>query len=282
MLTEALRTGLFLRKTPLADGPGAPGCWLGGRPTLPPELQWPIYDGAGPERRVPMHFLAQIDLSKLPDFPDRPEMPHHGTLFFFLDPVFAPVFGYREGGSRVLYYPDDVSTFPEQAPPPGLPVDVAQYDACSFTYAGNPTREYRRWNFTFEPWQQYNERAFQDQAFIRAAFDRNYQSQLEMEARTASDRVEEEQRQDLRQSSHYQQNTMFLGARLDLGSAPDHLNGVDVRQEDFLCLLIVDHDGGADMGFCVGDYDTMKFYVPAKDLAEGDFSRVFMLGGGND
>lgn len=41
LLLQARQLGILLLKTPHADGPGVPGCWLGGEPTLPPEIDWP-------------------------------------------------------------------------------------------------------------------------------------------------------------------------------------------------------------------------------------------------
>ena len=38
---------------------------LGGRPTLPPDIEWPRHGQVG----TPLHFLAQIDLSTLPRTP---------------------------------------------------------------------------------------------------------------------------------------------------------------------------------------------------------------------
>jgi uncharacterized protein YwqG len=61
---------------------------LGGRPTLPADIQWPRHGQAG----TPLHFLAQIDLSTLPatpldGAPDAQSLPKRGLLFFFADMV---------------------------------------------------------------------------------------------------------------------------------------------------------------------------------------------------
>jgi hypothetical protein len=49
---------------------------LGGRPSLPGELEWPRTDSG-----TPLHFLAQIDCSELP--PTAGVLPDSGILFFF-------------------------------------------------------------------------------------------------------------------------------------------------------------------------------------------------------
>jgi uncharacterized protein YwqG len=61
---------------------------LGGLPTLPSEIEWPRQGEAG----TPLHFLAQIDLSRLPPTPlkgarNASTLPKNGLLFFFADMV---------------------------------------------------------------------------------------------------------------------------------------------------------------------------------------------------
>ena len=61
---------------------------LGGRPTLPPDIQWPRHGYTG----TPLHFLAQIDLSSLPPTPlqndlEAHTLPKRGLLLFFADMV---------------------------------------------------------------------------------------------------------------------------------------------------------------------------------------------------
>ena len=73
-LYQSRRPGVMLIKTAKTEGHGASGCWLGGEPTLPPEIEWPWYEMDG-EPTVPMHFLAQLDLSQVPAIWTVPEMP---------------------------------------------------------------------------------------------------------------------------------------------------------------------------------------------------------------
>jgi uncharacterized protein YwqG len=53
---------------------------FGGFPRLPPDAVWPVSAFSG----LPMHFLAEIDLSSLPDFEDRALLPAEGALYFFI------------------------------------------------------------------------------------------------------------------------------------------------------------------------------------------------------
>lgn len=58
----------------------------GGLPSLPDGVEWPVNG----ETSVPLHFMAQIDLSALPstplqDCPFKTPLPREGMLFFFFD-----------------------------------------------------------------------------------------------------------------------------------------------------------------------------------------------------
>lgn len=69
---------------------------LGGLPTLPPGTAWPRQLEAG----TPLHFLAQIDLSRLPSTPldaAGPTLPKRGMLFFFADMVEEMLWGDNGG-----------------------------------------------------------------------------------------------------------------------------------------------------------------------------------------
>src|SRR5215467_1666014 len=61
---------------------------LGGLPALPADLAWPRHGESG----APLHFLAQVDLSRLPPTPldgaaNAASLPNSGLLFFFADMV---------------------------------------------------------------------------------------------------------------------------------------------------------------------------------------------------
>jgi len=95
---------------------------LGGRPTLPPDIEWPGHGQAG----TPLHFLAQIDLSTLPrtplhNAPAEPTLPKRGLLFFFADMVEEMLWGENGGPfatTRVIFAKQ---TGPERAPPDDTP-----------------------------------------------------------------------------------------------------------------------------------------------------------------
>lgn len=114
-LFRARRLGILLNKTAEPDGPGAPGCWLGGDPTLPPEIDWPHTEAPSTEWGVaPLQFMAQINLAHLPRLASHAEMPRSGTLFFFFSSLFE--WGAYARG-KVIFAPGEVSHHPARKRP---------------------------------------------------------------------------------------------------------------------------------------------------------------------
>lgn len=74
---------------------------IGGRPDLPPETEWPDFEGFW------LSFIAQINLAELRPSPVARELPATGVLSFFcIHDEEIPEGQYEEGSFRVLYHPD--------------------------------------------------------------------------------------------------------------------------------------------------------------------------------
>jgi len=72
---------------------------LGGRPNLPKEIPWPVW-----QEHQPLSFIAQLDLAELPAVRGL-ALPRSGSLFFFYDSDAQPA-GYDpkdKGGAQVFY-----------------------------------------------------------------------------------------------------------------------------------------------------------------------------------
>jgi uncharacterized protein YwqG len=95
---------------------------VGGLPALPPEIEWPRQS----QSNSPLHFLAQIDLSRLPSTPldsapNAPTLPNSGVLFFFADMVEEMLWNYNGGPfatTRVIFANQ---AGPERTPPDDIP-----------------------------------------------------------------------------------------------------------------------------------------------------------------
>jgi uncharacterized protein YwqG len=115
--------------------------YFGGGPRLPPDVDWPTkigQDEAGKQIEEALTFIAQFDLSELPDCSSLTALPSFGTIFFF---------GRHKTG-RVLYSPENTANFPVKAQPPSLPSLWSWHynwldHICSGTY--QIPRSYRKW-----------------------------------------------------------------------------------------------------------------------------------------
>lgn len=148
---EMRRPALLLSKMPTRDTPGAPGCWLGGLPSMPPEIEWPWCRHQG-KAVVPMHFVAQIDLSQVPHVPSFPKMPETGTLFFFMTKAAHHALYDPETLCKVVHVAGEVSKC-QPREMPEMP-DFKEYqepDAWAQYYEGVTKGPLSRWNIDFFP-----------------------------------------------------------------------------------------------------------------------------------
>lgn len=108
LLKGILVPAVFISKMPIGETNGTPGCWLGGQPTLPTQVDWPwVQKEGGPS--YPMHFIAQFDLAQLPTSGAQTGLPEFGTLFFFASYAEDVELG---GFSSVIYLEEDVANVP--------------------------------------------------------------------------------------------------------------------------------------------------------------------------
>ncbi|MEM1276887.1 MAG: DUF1963 domain-containing protein [Pseudomonadota bacterium] len=179
VLAKACRTGILLNKTRHQDDPGTPGSWIGGKPTLPADIDWPWDDSD----TVPLHFLAQIDLRYLPRLHEHPDMPNSGTLFFFCDPIFQQFLNHGRSGHKVVFVDDDLSdqSFRDMPRIPdvrGLPVSR------TIGSAFDPKQDYKRWNFDYQLFEAFYWSNDLDHWSQRAILNANIETYETLEAQT--------------------------------------------------------------------------------------------------
>lgn len=95
------------------DSPSSSQSQIGGRPTLPPEIEWPRRDG------LPLAFIAQIDLASQPRALVDDGFPEDGMLLFFYD-ANQSTWGFdpKDAGSFAVIHIDAPGrTAPSQWPP---------------------------------------------------------------------------------------------------------------------------------------------------------------------
>jgi Domain of unknown function (DUF1963) len=114
---EGERSAVLVRRSDLPVPLKHPArSYFGGLPKLPPGFDWPRAEGVE-EDPVALTFIAQIDLTEVPNVERRRLLPKTGTLYFFCSSVFE---GEGAPPCRVLYHAAKTDALPERAPPPDL------------------------------------------------------------------------------------------------------------------------------------------------------------------
>jgi uncharacterized protein YwqG len=93
---------------------------LGGRPNLPKDIPWPVW-----QEEQPLSFIAQLDLATLPAVRGVP-LPKSGSLFFFYDADEQP-WGFDpkdKGCAQVIYVPSSLAANRPRAPHRDLDEEV--------------------------------------------------------------------------------------------------------------------------------------------------------------
>ena len=93
---------------------------LGGRPNLPKEIRWPVWQDG-----FPLSFIAQLDLATLPPLRGLP-LPKTGSLFFFYDAETQP-WGFdpkERACAQVIYSPSPLTENSPRAPHRDLDEEV--------------------------------------------------------------------------------------------------------------------------------------------------------------
>lgn len=260
-IADATSQSLFLRKVPGATRLGEPGCWLGVRPTLPPDIEWPIsvFERSPDVPDVRMHFVAQIDLAALADWPGLPVRPASGTLFLFLDTIFAPTLGAERGGATVIYWPEDVSGFAERQAP-AIP-DVTDHEWVSIWYRDNPVSEYTRRAVTFEPMAYPDEIVCDRAGLWKEAVDAILTEQKRLAKLVAH---------EIKGPALVFDSPQFAINRMFGDVVPES----DLPREDWVTLLLVEHDD--DLNFTYGDCEPVRFCIERSALAAGRFENVVL------
>lgn len=244
-MDEVKEQAVLLHRTIPREKAGAPGCWLGGLPTLPDEIAWPYY------KNTPMHFIAQLNLASLPALGTY-DVPKTGTMFFFHDTIVYPVSENSIEGTRVIYIDDDVSKFPRR-PYPKFP-KIDKKDA-AFWYEGK--HGYKYWPIfpvvidTYPSWLEDVDVEILD--LYRDKCDLAFGAQIE---RLKHLTVPHEA-SPLNSYSKHQW----------LGAMPDE------EYSRTVLLLTVDCDDG--IGLTYGDCETISFTMNLADLKARNFDRVY-------
>ena len=86
------------------------GSKIGGKPFLPADFQWPVFNWEGEER--PLSFFCQLNLAEFAPFDQEHQLPDHGLLSFFYEcESFRWGFDPADQGAAKVYYFEDTAGF---------------------------------------------------------------------------------------------------------------------------------------------------------------------------
>ena len=220
---------------------------------------------------IPLHFVAQIDLSALPWQPSLPKMPRDGTLLFFVDLVYGPRDEFGSGSFAVLHLTEDLSDCAPRQMPDGLPDPETDPEA-SMSYRDFPTAGLQHWPFTVEPRVSYDRHAVSGEMVARQLDDLNFD-----EVRRLEDLCEADWRNgddNPQQNSGFSQHSMFAGP----SSPVQVVSGKTTFLTDAIPLLSVQDDPDIGTYLDLGDFD-LVFWIEEAALERGDFAKVWVLEG---
>lgn len=247
---EALDLLLAQQRPALQLVPAASAGWsqVGGQPTLPDDMAWPM----GCE--APMAFLVQLDLAEIPAVPVvLPGLPTTGCLYFFYDPDLSPdALNRGEGPGWQVIHLTQRPVAPPRDTPDALPDDLRFAAAAVGFRAIRTVPSFERigvdWSRladdNFDRFDELRDGAYGEHAFHQIG---GYPANIQ------DDTMEEE----------CQRAAESLFRRTGLAPAGWRL------------LLQVGSD--ETLGMMWGDGGNIYFWIHEEDLAQGDFSRVWAV-----
>lgn len=263
-LRDARRDAVHLKKTSTCQGAGAPGCWFGGKPQLPENIPWPVFQSIE-GYALPMQFFAQLNLAAMPLLDNVPELPRSGSLFFFVDLVLGDLNGWQPGSSKVIYVTQEVGDLPEREMPclPDLsgldehPDEIWWHSQEPDEIQSEmPQGYFRKWPLTLDTVRfidryQHRNRSFQD-----AAVKIEDQDFLRINRPIARNPwVSQGENRPLQPATHMMFDTLKL------------------HYQDRISLLVLDDDGDLGMSFY---RNPIRFEIERSDLAAGDFENAIV------
>jgi uncharacterized protein YwqG len=230
---------------------------LGGRPNLPKDIPWPVW-----QNEQPLAFIAQLDLAALPAIENLP-LPRSGSLFFFYDADELP-WGFDpkdKGCARVIYSSALLASSSPRAPHPdldeearfkGLALDAAR----EISLPGRNSGILREFQVTKAEFQAYWKLI--DPLGTRAHRMGGHPDEIQG---------------DLRLEAQLVSNGIYCGD--GRGYKQGRERGLDAGAHDWLLLLQVDSEERAGMTW--GDEGRLYFMIRKDDLQQSRFGNVWLI-----
>lgn len=266
MLDCARMPSILVVKTPAQDLPGAPGCWLGGAPTLPIEIDWPwtVFPiDREPQRLNPMNFVGQFDLTQLPRVESMPDLPVSGTMFFFVDFVRHVEQHETCKTYAVIYVEDDVSHIPPR-PHPNWPTDFEPHHE-TYWWHENPATSFERWNVTFQTYNDYDYERFPNAAYWQYAINKSIEASEQLRRRAHRD-----QQPQMPQGRF--EDLQKFGKRRKEEPLQHRFFGPSLLHSDAQAIRLLSIQTDSDLGF---SSERLGFFIQPDDLTARRFNKAY-------
>lgn len=247
----------------LAASPGG-HTYLGGKPELPANSEWPTWKGN------PLGFLAQLDLNAAPKESWPKWMPTTGRLLFFYD-AEQSTWGFDPsdlGSWRVIHVAGEEGLSAREAPS-SLPSHAIRSRKPLKFVAGLSVPSWERivgqghTNLTSD--EETKVEAFLDRAHARATALGPQHQLFGLPAPIQGDEMELE--------CQLASNGLYVGD----ATGYQHPRRFELEEgaTDWELLLQLDSDDDADMMW--GDAGALYFWIRKQDAEKADFSKVWMV-----
>jgi uncharacterized protein YwqG len=232
---------------------------LGGRPSLPPGVAWPRWNG------VPLAFLAQIDLAETPRDAPRQGLPDSGCLwFFYVADQSTWGFDPADAGSWQVVYATQRPRDEPASPPTDLPED-ALIGEVRLTFRRIDTLpSAERAGVDIEPFEEDDFEALD--AATAAPFEGRPRHQM-------GGYPGPQQGDAMELECQLVSHGLYCGDAS--GYEDPRAAALSGDAGSWQLLLQLDSDDAA--GVMWGDCGRLYFWIHADDLARRDFSRVWMV-----
>lgn len=230
---------------------------IGGVPSLPSELSWPIWKGE------PLAFLAQLDLAEIPQEVAPSWLPKDGLLFFFYDKEqstwgFDPA---DRGSWRVLYSSKSASE-----------VEAEPAEEVDLVYGSTPI-EFKQ-ILSRPSWERM-------ELDTRELTDREGEALAELHLSVFGDLPKHQmfgfpapvQGDGMELECQLVSNGMNCGS--PVGYESEEALELSHGAKEWRLLLQLDTDD--DLGMMWGDVGMLYFWIRESDATNGDFSNVWMV-----
>jgi uncharacterized protein YwqG len=237
---------------------------LGGKPWLPRDFQWPVYES---DEIRPLAFLCQINLEEVSPYDRDRVLPTKGMLYFFYEcDAFCWGFDPKDKGCARVFYFEDTDDFAPMELPEGLDDDyIVPEMAVQFkAQPSYPKYEELEYHSSMEcDWDEY------DEALARMGVDMDAENHKLL---GYADIIQNEMLSECERVTR----GIYCGDPSGYQNASEDEEASILRgAKDWILLLQLTTLENEDFELMWGDCGMLYFYIKRQDLAARRFENAW-------